>query len=357
MDVRSLGLSEIHGSDPIGKFLLGRLKIRPIFAALFFVAAGILYGLVLPLLWHLPMEVDGINILNTALVFPMVGFFYAYQPHSILRTYSSVTRFLREEEQSHTIHFDKIARTHASRFLWIIGLAFGLLGAGFGVSYSFQHFGEFSYSANWFQIIFVHLVRFLAFYFIGVSAGRHIATSIELNGLFEHADFPLTLDSDRLEVFKQVRNFALEFVGVAAILALNLGLQPLLIDPPLLEYIIYVSLYFVIAPFSFFLPIWEAHRRMVRIKDKLLDKLHYDFQEESQRLYHELDKTDSPLEYLERTELLSQLEKSIATVSKTLVWPFEGTTIYRLVVTVVSPFVLVIFEVFINVTGNLLVAF
>lgn len=357
MEAKSLSLTNIHGSDPIGKFLLGRLNIKPMTAALFFVITGALYGYVLPVLRGLPMEVDGINILNIVLVFPMVGFFYAYQPGSILRTYNSATRFLREEEQSHTIHFDKISRTHASKLLWIIGLLFGLLGAGLGVSYSIQHFGEFSYSANWAQIIFVHIVRFLAFYFIGVSAGRHIATSIELNHLFEHADFPLTLDADRLEVFKQVRNFALEFVGASAILALNLGLQPLLIDPPVVEYTIYVALYFLIAPFSFFLPIWEAHLRMVKIKDKLLDRLHYDFQEESQRLYREFDKKDHSLEYLKQTEVLEQLEKAIATITKTLAWPFEGTTIYRLVATVVSPFVLVIFEIFINISSNLLVRF
>ena len=357
MEAKSLSLSDIHGSDPIGKLLLGRMNVKPMIAALFFVIAGILYGFVLPVLWGLLMEVDGINILNIVLVIPMVGFFYVFQPRSILRTYNSAMRFLREEEQSHTIHFDKITRTHASKLLWIIGLLFGLLGAGFGVSYSVQHFGEFSYSANWLQIIFVHLIRFLAFYFIGVSAGRHIATSIELNHLFEHADFPLTLDADRLEVFKQVRNFALEFVGVAAILALNLGLQPLLIEPPVVEYTIYVALYFIIAPFSFFLPIWEAQLRMVRIKDKLVDKLHYDFLEESQRLYREFDKNDHPLEYLGQTQVLEQLEKAITTISKTLVWPFEGSTIYRLIATVVSPFVLFFFELFINISSNLLVKF
>ena len=97
--------------------------------------------------------------------------------------------------------------------------------------------------------------------------------------------------------------------------------------------------------------------RMVRIKDKLLDKLHYDFQEESQRLYREFDKNDHPLEYLGQTQVLEQLEKAITTISKTLVWPFEGSTIYRLIATVVSPFVLFFFELFINISSNLLVKF
>lgn len=356
MKARSLNLSDIHGSDPIGRIILGRLNVKPILAALFFIAAGILYGYALPALMGFPLEVDGINILNHILVFPTAGFFYVNQPHSILRTYSSATRFLREEEQSHAIHFDKIARTHASNILWIIGLLFGMLGAGFGAVYSVQHFGEFSYSANWFQILFVQSVRFLAYYCIGVSAGRHIAASIELNGLFEHADFPLTVDADRLEVFRSIKNFSLEFVGIAAIIALNLGLSPLLTDPPVLEYSLYVALYFIVAPVSFFLPIWEAHLRMSKIKNKVLDRLNYDFQEESQRLYRMFDKTEKPASYMDKAETLSQLEKAIETVSRTTDWPFQGTTFYRLLVTVVSPFLLVIFEIFINIVSNLFVS-
>lgn len=355
MKLKTLSLSDIHGSDPLGRSVLGRMNIKPISAALFFLASGVLYGFALPALWGFPLEADGINILNIVLVFPTAGFFYAYQPQSILRTYNSATRFLREEEQSHAIHFDKIARAHASKTLWIIGMLFGLLGAGFGVSYSIQHFGEFSYSANWFQIFFSQSIRFLAFYCIGVSAGRHIATSIELNHLFEHADFPLTVDADRLDVFKHVKNFSLEFVGIAAIIALNLGLSPLLTTPPVIEYTIYVTLYFIVAPFSFFLPIWEAHRRMSKIKNGMLDRLNYDFQEESQRLYRTFGRDSASIPYLKEAETLTQLEKTIATVSKTTDWPFQGTTFYRLAATVVSPFLLVIFEVFINIISNFVV--
>jgi len=356
MTRKHLTTVDIHGTDPLAVIAFKRFNLRPIGAALFFLFAGVIYAGILPRFWGYPLEVDGVNLLNILLVFPVAGYFYAYQPRSILRTYESTTRYLHEEEQGHTIHFDKIIRTHASKLTWIVGALFGLLGAGLGVSYSIQHIGEFWYSANWFQIILVHSIRFLAFYCIGVSAGRHLAASVELNNLFEHAEFPLTLDSDRLEVFRGIRNFALEFVGVAAIIALNLGLQPLLIDPPILEYSIYVGLYFIIAPFSFFLPIWEVHRRMVRIKDEMLDRLHYDFQEESQKLYREI-RVNKKATYVKKSETMLQLEKTIEVVSKTLAWPFEGSTIYRLIATVVSPFVLLVFEIFINITSGLLVRF
>ncbi|NUQ83359.1 MAG: hypothetical protein HUU11_01480, partial [Anaerolineales bacterium] len=96
MKLKTLSLSDIHGSDPLGRSVLGRMNIKPISAALFFLASGVLYGFALPALWGFPLEADGINILNIVLVFPTAGFFYAYQPQSILRTYNSATRFLRE---------------------------------------------------------------------------------------------------------------------------------------------------------------------------------------------------------------------------------------------------------------------
>jgi hypothetical protein len=348
MTAKELTLQDIHGSDPIAGFALNRLQIGPIFIALFFIVSGAVYAVVLPRFWGYPLEIDGVNLINILLVFPAAGYFYARQPHSILRTYNSVIRYMREEDSDHPLRLDEIVQFHARKIWWIVGVIFGLLGAGFGISYSVQHFGEFWYSANWFQILLVHVVRFLAFYFIGVSTCRHIATSIELNTLFEHAHLPLTLDANRLEVFRSIRNFALEFVGVAAIVALNLGLQPLFIDPPMLEYSIYVALYFIVAPASFFLPLWEAQKRMSKIKNIMLDKLHYEYQEESQRLLRKIEGGAVPADYTKEAETMERLEKTIQSVSRARDWPFQVTTFYRLLATVVAPFILILLEIGVN---------
>jgi uncharacterized membrane protein len=348
MNPKELSLGDLYGSDPIGRFALGTLRVKPIFMALFFIASGAIYAGILPRFWGYPLEVDGVNLINILLVFPAAGYFYARQPHSILRTYTSVFRYMRGEDPGYPLRIEEIIKFHARSLWWIIGAIFGLLGAGFGISYSVQHFGEFWYSANWFQILFVHAVRFLAFYCIGVATCRHIAASIELNSLFEHAELPLTLDADRLEVFSNIRNFALEFVGVAAIIALNLGLQPLFIDPPILEYSIYVGLYFIVAPASFFMPLWEAQKRMSKIKNVMLDKLHYEYQEESQRLYRKLESGAAPSEYVKESETLERLGKTIQSVSRASDWPFQINTFYRLSITVVSPFILILLEIGVN---------
>lgn len=355
MPAKQLNLTHIIGSDPVGKLFFTELRIRPIVVALFFILTSLTYVFILPVVWNFPTVFDWNNIIVIIVVYPVAGYFYFTQPHSILRVYNSAIQYLLSEDKNFDLHLNQIIKAH-NRKWWIVGLLFGLLGFYFGVSYSVEHFGELWYSINWFQILFVQTVRVLGYYCIGVAASRHIITSIELNQLFEQADFPLTLDADRLEVFKQVKNFALQFVTVAAVIALGLGLQPLIAEPPILEYSIYVALYFLIAPLSFFLPIWEAHLRMLKIKNKILDKLHYDFQEESQRLHKKFDGDKNSISYLKEAETLEQLEKTIATVSKTTDWPFQGTTLYRLVVTIISPFVFIIIELFVNLISNLIMA-
>ncbi|MCK6584985.1 MAG: hypothetical protein L6Q49_17960, partial [Anaerolineales bacterium] len=90
-------------------------------------------------------------------------------------------------------------------------------------------------------------------------------------------------------------------------------------------------------------------------KNVMLDRLNYDFQEESQRLYRKLGKNTRTGVYTKEAETLNRLELSIQTVSRATDWPFQGTTFYRLFVTVVSPFFLVIYEIFVNIASNLFV--
>lgn len=89
----------------------------------------------------------------------------------------------------------------------------------------------------------------------------------------------------------------------------------------------------------------------------MLARLNVDFQEEFQTLYRKLDGNETALaSYLKEAETPNQLGNAIETVSRSTDWPFQGTTFYRLVVTIVSPFSLVIFEVFVNVISNLVVS-
>ncbi|MCZ2126290.1 MAG: hypothetical protein LC099_00765 [Anaerolineales bacterium] len=356
MPPKKLTFPHIYGSDPLAKLVFLRLNLSPIGAGLFFLLATLLYAGIIPYLegYSLSFEQDGANLLlGHLLVYPVAGYFYVYQPKSILSVYRNIAQFLREEDAEDDFRAEKIIHTHAKKSWWLIGVIFGLLGAAFGVAYSAQHFKQFWYSANWFEIVLVFSVRFVAYYCIAVSAARHIAASVEMNRLFKRADLPLAADADQLAVFRSIKNFALEFIGVAAIIALNLGLQPLF-NPPVVEYFFYVALYLIVAPISFFLPIWGAHARMMEIKEEMLTRLNYDFQEESQKLYRKFRKNETLTDYLEEARTLNQLSEAIKTVSDAPDWPFQGTTFYRMAVTIISPFFIVLFEIFVNVAGNII---
>lgn len=355
MPAISLTAKDVQGTDPLAKLFFNALKLKWYSIILFFILAGFLYGYVVPILLNIPPAKDLITIINIVLVFPTAGYYYAYQPKSIVRIYQSVMRFFKEENNK-AMPFEKIAQWHAKPIWWALGIAIGLASAGFGVMSAVAHIGASWENANWTQIVLVFGVRFLAMSMIGIIAARHIATSMALTELFQFAEFPLTLDTNKIEVFSAVKRFSLEFIGVAAVIGLNLGLQPIAIEVPIPEYIVYVVLYFILVPTAFFLPLWQVHRRMVTIKQNMLDKLHKDYQEEADKLYNTLTKDpkkDLSNVYLKQTESLISIKQAIELIDKSPDWPFEIAIFYRFIITVVSPFSLAIVEAAINVVSEL----
>jgi hypothetical protein len=298
----------------------------------------------IPWLLKISTANDLISIINIVLVFPTAGYFYAYQPTSILRIYQSVTRFLREENGKE-ISFESLRKKHANPIAWILGFFIGGLSAWFGIVSAVNNFGTSWENINTWQIILVFGIRFLAMSMIGVIIARHMATSLALNGLFQYTQFPLAIDTDRIEVFSAIKRFALEVIGVAAIIGLNLGLQPLTIKVPLPEYAFYVVLYFVLVPLAFFLPIYAVHKRMVAIKSDMVEKLHKDFEEEADKFYETIakdNKKDLSNSYVKQSENLISIKNAIALINDSPDWPFQGTAIYRLLITLISPFFLAI---------------
>lgn len=357
MSKNQLTIKDIHGTDPLAKLFFGWLNLKPYSLILFFIFIGFLYGYVIPNFLDIAPASDLITIINIILVFPTAGYYYAYQPNSILRIYQSVTRFFKEENFD-SIPYEKLKRWHSKSIWWMVGISIGLISAGFGVLTVVNGSGYGWESINWGQTFIVYATRFLAMSMIGIIAMQHIATSIALTELFQHTEFPLTLDTDKIEVFNVVKRFSLEIIGIAAIIGLNLGLQPIVIEVPIPEYIFYVVMYFILVPITFFLPLWQVHHRMVTIKTNMLNKLHKDYQEEAEKLYNILakdQKKDLSASYLKQTESMVSIKQAVELINKSPDWPFEGTIFYRFLITILSPFFLVIFEIFINIIGNLVV--
>lgn len=360
MSKNQLTIKDIHGTDPLAKLFLQWFNLKPVGMALFFIIGGGLFGYLTPLLLSSASAQDLITIItiiNIVVVFPFTGYYYAYQPNSILRIYQSVARYFKEENLD-AIPFEKLQIWHAKPIWWLFGLVIGFISTAFALINAINFFGNAWGNFNVVLISLAFSIRFFALSMIGIIFARHIAISIKLNTVFQYTEFPLTLDTDKVEVFNTVKRFSLEMIGFAAIIALNLGLQPLVIDVPIPEYLFYVVLYFILVPISFFLPLWQVHRRMVIIKNNMLQKLHKDYQEEAEKLYDALakdPKKDLSSSYLKQTESMNSIKQAVELIARSPDWPFEGTIFYRLIITILSPFLFVIFEIFINIISNLLV--
>ncbi len=356
MTTHSITEKQIQGTDPLASIFFDILHFKYYSIALFFIFTGLAYGYVIPALSHVSPASDWITIINIVLVFPTAGYYYNYQPKSILRVYRSIMLYFKEENEA-SIPFDELQAWHAKPIWWIVGVSIGATSAGFGVSKVIEGIQYAWEGIHWGQTLLIFGVRFVAMSMIGIIVMRHIATSIVLTKLFKHTEFPLALDTDRVEVFSAVKRFSLEIIGVAAIIGLNLGLQPFVIEVPIVEYSFYVAAYFILVPVTFFLPLWQVHHRMVKLKSQMLDKLYSDYQEEAEKLYDALaleHKRDLDSSYLKQTASMISIKQTIDLIDGSPDWPFAGTVFYRLIITILSPFLLVIFEIFINIISNVI---
>jgi len=199
MQEKNFKLADILGADPLAKFLLTQLNIKPYVVSFVFVLAGLIYAVLIPSLsgfgWR---EVDAINWLNIFLVFPTAGYFYVYQPQSILRVYNSAVVFLREEGAGKIFTGSKLHQYHG-RVIWaVLPVLIAALSAWLGIVGNLVSFGRFWYNTGWIEISAASLVRFVAMYMLASIAMRHLATSLTLNELFQYVQFPLTLDRVRV---------------------------------------------------------------------------------------------------------------------------------------------------------------
>ena len=351
-----LSAPDIHGSDPLARVLIGRWRIRPLTLALVFFFVGAVYLFLLSAIFGYLLPHDGItrssledsfNQLNLLFIFPAVAFYYMRQPQSIVRVYDAVARYVPQAGGEVLSSCSQIRDWHAKPRWWTPGVLFGVLGIVLGTYDNIAKLGNYWYAANWLMILILQLARGVILYLLITIAARHLAASARLNRMFAHAEFPLTIaPTTRNAGFQAITNYALSFAGIAAIAGLNLGLQPVLSTPPLPEYVVFVVAYFVLTPAGFFLPLWQARRRMVEIKRRTLDGLTEKLQSEFERLLESLGEDEGQAHETEEqiSERLSAIREAVELAGKSPTWPFQQSAAYKLGATVIFPFVFAILD-------------
>jgi hypothetical protein len=351
-----LSVADIYGSDPLARVLIGRWRIRPLILALVFFFVGAVYLFLLSAIFGYLLPHDGItrssledsfNQLNLLFIFPAVAFYYMRQPQRIAQVYDAVARYVPQAGGEALSSCSQLRDWHAKPRWWIPGVLFGLLGMGLGTVDNIVKLGNYWYAANWLMILILQLARGAILYLLITIAARHLAASAKLNRMFAHAEFPLTITSTtRNAGFQAITNYALTFAGIAAIAGLNLGLQPVLSTPPLPEYIVFVVAYFVLTPAGFFLPLWQARRRMVEIKRRTLDGLTERLQSEFERLMESLgeDKAQAHEKEEQISERLNAIRQAVELAEKSPTWPFQQNAACKLGATVIFPFVFAVLD-------------
>lgn len=345
MDLDALSVRDIYGSDPLAHLLLGRWRLRPWVIALISLLVGVCYmgGLAAAFGYFRPRpgivasQSDIFNQLNFFIVFPVVMFYYLWQPAKIVQVYDAVCYHVQARDETAVSLLQAIRRLNAHPGWWLPGVFVCLLGMTVGVYDSFSRLGIWWYTANWLMAAVLQLVRGIIFYALIVVVARHLATTVGLNRLYARFPIPVrVLPITHAGGIQTVGQYAFSFTAAAAVVGINLGTVPILSTRIAVDYPFQVLAYFLLAPLGFFLPLLQAHSHMAQNRNRVLDGLAAQFQAEYTRLLRLV--ADNDQEAAESLARLKIIQETYEWTRKSPTWPFDTSTLYRLGATIVAPF-------------------
>ncbi len=339
-----LSAHDISGGDPLAARLPLTLRSALWGAALMF-GFGLIYMIGLAALSRVLMPRAGIvasmddrfNQINFGFIFPFIAFYYLWQPERIARTYRDILAHVYQKQLLNDLQMH-LRRLHANPLWWQMGILFAALGMAAGTYDNFLKLGKIWYAANWGMIAGLQLFRGFIFYFLFLIVSRHLAFAIGLRRLFQHVEIPLiTGATDHVTEIRSLGDYALSFLLVVAVVGLNIGLGPLLTSARGLDYPYQVAIYLTIAPLSFFLPMWRAHLKMKKTKEKLLEQLTGKYQRSYQDVLANLNADDARTS--KEIEELKSIHDFLTLVKSGWSWPFNAGLLGRAVLVCLSPLV------------------
>ena len=113
-----------------------------------------------------------------------------------------------------------------------------------------------------------------------------------------------------------------------------------------------VLLYLILAPLSFFAPLWAAHDAMSRAKDRLLEHIARQFKDDFSAAFNEIKGSSKSLK--DNIEKIEQLQKLHHLAVSFPVWPFDSLTLRRFFLTISSPIATVVLSVLIDYLTRLI---
>ena len=345
-------LLEILRSDPFARFLQ-KYHLTPLGVGLLAFIYSLVRTLALPAIFgHLfTVQAGGRTILgvfddwtvlvNELITVPVVAGYYLWQPSAMQALYDGI---------SEKIGPSPLARARAMEYVrpvrwpgWAaVAFIIGILEASF-IQYLYLNSTVLIWeNINTVMLVSTFLVRLFTFYMLVYIIVRQIFMIIGLNRLFSELSVKIApLHPDKAGGLRILGDYVLSLSLMIGAVGLYFGmgflrreLNPLVITA---EFYVLLTIYFVLAPLFFFLPVIQVHRRMKEAKRKLLTEVAEQFDIEYRKLLDGLKQDQLNPNHVLRVEAIQKIYKIAEDAPE---WPFNLEIVSKYAAAIIFPVLL-----------------
>jgi hypothetical protein len=351
-------LSRMFRGDPFAHFLW-KLGITPLRMGVLVFLYGLIYTIILP--GFLGTLADAFRDWPTLVIVlgvsPILLAYYVWEPFSIQALYDGVGQRVKKGKYDEA-QISRLTRP-MGHFIWFwLALLAGLLEAIYII---IQHGGS---AANWqnahiSMIIVLVPLRFVSFYAVTFVLSREIINIIGINRFL--TIFPMEiapLHPDKAGGLYVMGRYVLArglIVGMAGLLfGMNLLRVQLGLGVLSAEFYIEMVIYTIATPTFFILPLWQAHRLMMKAREKIMLEIAEKYE---QQYYLSLSDLHNAQLNSEKVDEIEAIHKLYEIAEKAPTWPLNMGIISQFSAAVLVPVFLPMMMDFITSTFQKLAQF
>lgn len=317
-------LSRMFRGDPLAHFLW-KAGVTPLRMGLIGFAYGLIYCIIVPgFLGTLPDAFrDWPTLVIVLGVTPVLLGYYVWEPFSIQRLYDEVGQRVQKGRYDDA-QISRLTRP-MGHFIWFwLALLAGLLEALY-ISYQHTHTATNWQNASVAMIIVLVPLRFLSFYAVSFILTREMINIISINRFLRI--FPMDiapLHPDKAGGLYAMGRYVLArglIIGMAGLVfGMNLLRVRLGLGVLSAEFYIEMVIYTLATPTFFILPLLQAHRLMIKAREKILREVAQKYEEQYNMALQHLKTDQLNSDHMDNIEALQKLYEI---AEKAPTWPLN----------------------------------